>query len=162
MKTIALIFSLVLLASCNDATRTRIGKCRSSNNKLVMCSNTDALKSEEFRKNYYAEISTPIQVGQSQILFKEYAHDSDHDQELVCDLEIAAGKQFSYAFKERKLILRDGISTLTFIRNSGLETDGLLGTWAMQETSGNQVTKTELTFKDLEEIRIKKTCSLKK
>ena len=161
MKNITLFFSLLLLASCNDALRNRAGKCISSNNRSVLCSNSNALKGETFRKKYIAEISSPIIVGQSQIVIKENAEDTDHDQELICDLEISANKQFTYSIENKKLILKDGISTLRFDRISDNGTDELIGTWAMQDRTENTLIVTEVVFKDLEEIRIRKTCNLK-
>ena len=158
MKTIALLFLLAMLASCNDALRTRAGEWRSS---AVLGSNTEALQTAEFRKMYFAEVHFPILTGQSQIIFQENAQDSDFDQEMRCDLDISENKQFNYSFLNGKLLLKDGISTLILSRKGGLTSDGLIGTWQMKDTVGNLQTVTELIFKDLEMIRIKKTCSLK-
>lgn len=111
---------------------------------------------------YIAEITTSLFVGQSQIILKDYAEDSDHDYEMTCNLEVAANKQFSYAFENGKLILKDGIATLRLTRSSGLSSDGLMGTWTMQETVGNLTTVTELVFlNELSELRITKKCNLK-
>lgn len=110
---------------------------------------------------YIAEISTMVEVGQSQIILKDYAEDSDFDSELSCDLQVAANKQFAYAFESGKLILKDGLTHLRFTKSSGFSSDGLIGSWVMQETVGKLTTVTELTFKDLEELTIKKTCNLK-
>ena len=161
MKTITLIFALLVLSSCNDALRTRIGKCKSANNQLVICGTTDALKSEEYRKTYIAEITTSIVVGQSQIILKDSVKDSDHDNELTCDLEISANKQFNYSIENGILFLRDGLSTLSFTRTTGLSSEGLIGTWIMQEKTSKQLTITEVVFRDLEELRITKTCKIK-
>lgn len=161
MKTLSLIFSLLMLASCNDALRTRIGRCRSSSNQAVICNDSNALKTEKFRKMYIAEISTTIEVGQSQIILKDYAEDSDHDWEFSCDLQLSANKQFSYSFESGKLVLKDGMANLRLTKSNGFSSDGLIGTWVMQETVGKVTTVTELTFKDLEELSIKKTCNLK-
>jgi hypothetical protein len=161
MKTLTLFATLLLLTSCNDALRTRKGACKTEAGESVQC-NTDALTTDEARKNYYANISVPVTVGQSQLVMKEHAQDEDHDQELICDLEISAGKQFHYAIENnRKLTLKDNLSTLRFDRTGDTSLEGLLGTWVMQEKVGNVLTITKLTFKTLESITIDKNCKLK-
>jgi hypothetical protein len=161
MKTIFLICTLLLLVSCNDALRNRLGKCRSSTGQPIVCENSNALTTENFRKMYYAQITTSIVVGQSQVILKDYAQNSDFDAEMSCDLEVSANKQFSYAFEKGKLILKDGIVNLRLTRTSGDASDGIVGTWFMSEAVGNVTTETELIFNDLENLRIIKRCNLK-
>ncbi len=158
MKTLTLLISLILLASCNDALRGR-RNCGSATG-ASFC-NEDALKAEDFRKMYIADITTPIVVGQSQFIIKEAAENSDFDKEMSCDLQVSANKQFSYIIDGKKLILKDGITTLRFTRTEGSAADGLVGIWMMRQTVENLVTDTELIFKDLEELHIRKTCNLK-
>ena len=161
MKTLTLLTTLLLLTSCNDALRTRLGACKNADGKSIQC-NTDALTTDDYRKNYYANISVPISAGQSQLVMKEHAQDEDHDQELVCDLEISANKKFIYSIENnKKLTLKDNLSTLRFDRVGDTGLEGLLGTWVMQEKVGNVLTVTKLTFKNLESITIDKNCKLK-
>jgi len=161
MKPVTFIFSLLLLASCNDAMRRPIGTCHSADNQVIQCGTSNALTSEEFQTMYYAEITTPISVGQSQIIIKEAAKDEDSDKDFTCDLDISANKQFNYSLENGNLILKDGISTLILIRKNGADSESLIGSWAMENTVGKVLTKTELIFNHLEEIRIRKTCYLK-
>lgn len=162
MNTSFFILSMLLLASCNETLRTRTGKCLGADNRYVACSSSgDTLSTNQYRKKYIAEVTTPISVGQSQIILKDYAHDSDHDQELTCELEVAKNKQFSYTLQQEKLILTDGLSTLVLSRQSGSKVDSLEGTWSMQEVLDKVQTVTELIFNDLEEVKIRKTCNLK-
>lgn len=138
-----------------------MGQCKNASNQSVLCGETDALTTEDFRKIYYATITVPVTVGQSQLVLNEYAKDDDHDQDYVCDLEISNNKQFNYVIENKKLTLRDGISTLRLDRLSDTGSEGLLGTWIMQERVGKVLTITKLIFKTLEELKIEKTCKLK-
>ena len=160
MKTITLIFALLVLSSCNDALRTRIGKCKSANNQLVICGTQNALKSEDYRNKLIAEITTPIVVGKNRLTLKEEAHDSAFGNEYNCDLDIYS-KQFNYSIENEILSLKDGLSTLTFKRMSGFTSDGIIGEWEMEEKTEHTLYVTQLTFRDLEEVRITKTCNFK-
>lgn len=126
-----------------------------------MCANSDALTATKFRKMYYAQVTTSIVVGQSQLTLNDYAKDIDSDSEMSCELETSANKQFSYTFENGKLILKDGIVILRFIRSDGDGSDGLIGSWIMSETVGKLTTDTELEFNSLEDLRIIKKCNLK-
>jgi hypothetical protein len=166
MKTVTLIFALLILAACNESTRIRPGKCRSGSNQITLCDPSATLKAEvlttaEFRKKYIAEVTTPIAINKSQLILIDQSLDSDHDQELSCDLDISSEKQFTYIIKNDQLILKDGITTLILDRSTGWGNDGLEGTWMMQENSNNVQTVTELIFNNLDEIRIRKTCNLR-
>lgn len=161
MKTIILLITLMFLASCNDAMRTRLGKCRSSDNRAIQCATTDALTTENYRRMYIAQVTTPIIVGQRELILKREIHHADFDNEYVCDLDISANKQFTYTIEDEKLILRDGLATLTLSRTNGPSSAGLVGTWAMEVKKKNALDVTELIFNDLEELRIVKTCHLK-
>lgn len=162
MKVIGLILTLTLFYSCNDTLRTRAKKCIGADNRYIECSSaSDAITSENFRKKYIAEVTVPVEVGQKQLILKEAAGDSDHDQELTCSLEISKDKQFNYAFTNNKLVLTDGLSTLTLIRSNGAYNESLIGSWTMTQEEGKVQTITELIFNDLEEVRIRKVCNLK-
>ena len=162
MKLALFIITLFLVSSCNDVAGTRSSKCIGADNRYVSCSSSgDTLSEESYRKKYIAEVTTQITVGQSQIVLKDYAHDSDFDQELTCELEISKNKQFTYSFEDNKLVLKDGLSTLILTRQNGLTTDNLEGSWTMQEVLGKVQTITEVIFSNLEEVKIRKTCNLK-
>lgn len=162
MKFILLTFSVFFLVSCNDTLRSRVGKCRGADNRFIECSaNQDALSTDVFRKKYIAEVTLPVEVGQSQIIMTEFAQDSDHDQEHTCELEVSEGKKFNYTIQQNKLLLQDGLSTLVFIRTNGNYTKELTGSWSMKEEIGDVQTITEIIFKNLEEIRIRKVCNLR-
>jgi hypothetical protein len=165
MKIVTLLFTLLILAACNESTRIRPGKCRSGSSQITLCNNTELIKAEsltdaEFRKKYIAEVTTPISINDGQLILKDQVLDSDHDQELSCDLDISSEKQFTYAIQNEQLILKDGSTTLVLDRSNGLGNDGLEGTWMMQENSENVQTVTELIFNNMDEIRIRKTCNL--
>ncbi len=166
MKTVTLLFALLILTACNESTRIRPGKCRAGSNQITLCETSetlkvDAIETTEFRKKYIAEITTPISIENSQLILVEQSLDSDHDQELSCDLEISDEKQFTYTIQDEQLILKDGVTTLVLDRSNGWGNDGLEGTWKMQEDSENVQTVTELIFNNLDEIRIRKTCNLR-
>ncbi len=110
---------------------------------------------------YIAGVSTPIIVGQRELILKQQVHHSDYDNEYVCALDIDANKQFTYSIEDEKLILKDGLATLTLSRTNGPSSAGLVGTWAMEEKKKNSLDVTELIFNDLEDVRIVKTCHLK-
>ena len=153
MKTLCFIFCLLLLSACNDGLRTRV-------RPQAIGDGISALSSEVFRKMYIAEVTTPIMVGQSQIILKEAVTDSDHDYEYICDIDVSANKQFSYLIQDEELILKDGISTLIFSRINGSSSKSLLGTWKMKDSSQNVLTVTELIFNTLDDLKIRKTCKL--
>lgn len=154
MKTIYLIFCLFLITSCNDNLRTRVRP-----DALI----GDGLKSpssDVFRKMYIVEISTPVIVGQSQLVFKESAQDIDSDYEFICDIDVSSNKQFHFLIQDNELILKDGISTLIFTRVNGSDTNSLFGSWKMKETTKKVLTVTELIFHTLDDLKIRKTCKL--
>lgn len=153
MKTVSFIFCLFLLSACNDSLRTRV-------RPQAIGDGINALSSEAFRKMYIAEITTPIIVGQSQIILKEAITDSDHDFEYICDIDVAANKQFSYLIQDGELILKDGISTLIFSRLNGSTSKSLLGTWRMKDSTKKVLTVTDLIFNTLDDLKIRKTCKL--
>jgi hypothetical protein len=153
MKTVCFIFCLLLLSACNDSLRTRV-------RPGAIGDGINALSSESFRKMYIAEVTTPIIVGQSQIILKEAIADSDHDYEYICDIDVAANKQFSYLIQDGELILKDGISTLIFTRVNGSTSKSLLGTWRMKDSTKKVLTVTELIFNTLDDLKIRKTCKL--
>ena len=166
MKIVTLLFALLILTACNESTRIRPGKCRSGSSQITLCNNKQMIKADgltdtEFRKKYIAEVTTPISIDDRQLILKDQVLDSDHDQELSCDLDISSEKQFTYSIKNEQLILKDGTTTLVLDRNNGLGNDGLEGTWMMQEDSENVQTVTELIFNNMDEIRIRKTCNLR-
>ena len=166
MKIVTLLFALLILTACNESSRVRPGKCRSGSNQITLCETSetlkvDALTTTEFRKKYIAEVTTPITIEKSQLILVDQSLDSDHDQELSCDLDISDEKQFTYSIKDEQLILKDGVTTLVLDRSNGWGNDGLEGTWKMEEDSGNVQTVTELIFNNLDEIRIRKTCNLR-
>lgn len=163
MKRLTLILiSLFSLTACNDALRTRIGQCQSADGKKVACAiSGDALSVDEYRKMYIAEVSVPIIVGTTQLILNEDAHDLDKDNELICELDVAKETQFNYTISKGVLTLRNGITLLQLSRSNGSSSDGLMGTWAMTETTKTTQTITELTFTDLENVKIRKVCNLK-
>ena len=158
MKTITFLITLLFLASCNDAMRTRLGKCRSSNNRAIQCGTTDALTTENYRIMNIAEVTTPIVVGEKQLVLIDQVQDVDFNQEFICELDISANKKFSYRLEGDKLTLKDGFATLSLSRTNGPTSGGLLGTWAMEEKTKNGLDVTELILQNLEEIRIRKKC----
>jgi hypothetical protein len=165
MKIVTLLFTLLILAACNESTRIRPGKCRPGSSQITLCNNTEAIKAEvstdaEFRKKYIAEVTTAISIDDRQLILKDQVLDSDHDQELSCDLDISSEKKFTYSIKNEQLILKDRTTTLVLDRSNGLGNDGLEGTWMMKEDSENVQTITELIFNNMDEIRIRKTCNL--
>jgi hypothetical protein len=153
MKTVCFIFCLLLLSACNDSLRTRV-------RPQAIGDGINALSSEGFRKMYIAEVTTPIIVGQSQMILKEAITDSDFDFEYICDIDVAANKQFSYIIQDGELILKDGISTLIFTRLNGSTSKSLLGTWRMKDSTKKVLTVTELIFNTLDDLKIRKTCKL--
>jgi hypothetical protein len=153
MKTVCFIFCLLLLSACNDSLRTRV-------RPQAIGDGINALSSEGFRKMYIAEVTTPIIVGQSQMILKEEITDSDFDFEYICDIDVAANKQFSYIIQDGELILKDGISTLIFTRLNGSTSKSLLGTWRMKDSTKKVLTVTELIFNTLDDLKIRKTCKL--
>lgn len=163
MKHLLLIISLFTLASCNDALRTRVGKCSTADNRFVECAKSgDALSTDEdARKRYIAEVTIPIVIGKSQLILNEDAHDIDEDDELICELDVAKGTQFNYTIQGGKLILRNGITLLTLTKTNGSSSDGILGTWSMSESEKKVKTITELQFTNHEEVRMRKVCDLK-
>lgn len=163
MKYLFLLVSLFTLASCNDALRTRVGKCQTEDNRFVECANSgDALTADDdARKRYIAEVTIPIIIGKSQLILNEDGHDIDDDSELTCELDVAKGTQFDYSFQGGKLILRNGITLLTLTKTNGSTSNGIIGTWAMAEVGKKVKTTTELQFHNLEEVRIRKVCDLK-
>jgi hypothetical protein len=44
---------------------------------------------------------------------------------------------------------------------SGFSSDGIVGEWEMEEKTEHTLNVTQLTFRDLEEVRITKTCNFK-
>ena len=166
MKIVLLLFALLILSACNESTRIRPGKCRSGSSQITLCNSKEMIKADgvtdaEFRKKYIAEVTTPISIDDRQLILKEQVLDSDHDQELSCDLDISSEKKFTYSIKNEQLILKDATTTLLLDRSNGLGNDGLEGTWTMQEDSENVQTVTELIFNNMDEIRIRKTCNLR-
>ena len=76
-------------------------------------------------------------------------------------IKIRSTNYINYSIENGILFLRDGLSTLSFTRTNGLSSEGLIGTWIMQEKTSKQLTITEVVFRDLEELRITKTCKIK-
>lgn len=153
MKTVYFIFCLLLLSACNDSLRTRI-------RPQAIGDGINGLSTEVFRKMYIAEVSIPIIVGQGQMILQEAVRDSDYDSEYICDIDVAADKQFTYLIQDGELILKDGISTLILSRISGPTSKSVIGTWRMKDASKNALTETELIFNTLDELKIRKTCKL--
>ena len=154
MKTVCFIFCLLLLSSCNDSLRTRVRP------QALLGDGLTAINGDVFRKMYIAEVSTPIIVGQAQIIFKKAVQDVDSDFEYICDIDVSSNKQFNYLIQDGELILKDGISTLILTRVNGSTTNSLIGSWKMKETTKNVITVTELIFNTLDDLKIRKTCKL--
>ncbi len=116
------------------------------------------------RKQYFAEINVQVAVDQNKLVWNSDAKDKDYDSEFSCDLSVINGANFLYKIKRRHLktvlTLKDDNSTLIFIKTKGSREDGLIGTWSLTENSQAIQTITELTFKNLEEVNVLKTCNL--
>lgn len=110
---------------------------------------------------YIAEVTIPISVGKSQIIFNESASNSDADNAYSCDLSVDGGKKFNYSFQYGSLILRDGMSNLVLTKANGSTSDNLINTWKMVSKTEEEEVTTELIFLDAEELRIRKTCKVK-
>lgn len=154
-----LLFTLILssFVSCNDVPLRRTSPCKNDFGKSIVCA--DALTSE-YRKMYIAEVTVNADIGEESLRFTETDKDEERDQDYSCELDVAAGTQFSYKITENVLVLKSGLTSLRFNKTSGKGRDGLIGTWTQEETVAKASVKTELIFNDLEEIRLRKTCKI--
>src|SRR6476660_2836054 len=97
MKSVLFILTLLAITGCSDQMRTRLPNTASNQG--------DALTTDQdtFRKMYIAEVTVPVKIGQTQIVLDGTATDTDHDQELTCELDVAKGTQFNYVISKGQL-----------------------------------------------------------
>ena len=155
---------LTMLTACNDAQRNRLSNCKNENGKMIACS-SNALTIDEtiYRKQYIAQVNVPVSVGQNTLTLNDSEYNEDYDQDYNCNVDVARGTKFSFTIKDNKLTLKNNLATLILVKTDRLSTDGLLGTWKMEAPESTKVDAiTEMNFMELTEVRIKKTCNLKK
>ena len=156
---------LTMLAACNDAQRNRLSTCKNNYGKAIACAESNALTVGEtvYRKQYIAQVNVPVSVGQNTLTLNDSEYNEDFDQDYNCNLDVARGTKFSFTVTNNKLTLKNNLATLILIKTDRLSTDGLIGTWKMESPETTKVDAiTEMNFMDLNEVRIKKTCNLKK
>lgn len=154
---------LTMLTACNDAQRNRLSSCKNVNGKMIACSNSLSVDETAYRKQYIAQVNVPVTVGQNALTLNDSEYSEDFDQDYNCNVDVARGTKFSFSISDNKLTLKNNIATLILVKTDRLSTDGLLGTWKMESAETTKVdTITEMNFMDLNEVRIKKTCNLKK
>lgn len=163
MKTFFILSLLTLLTSCNDARRNRLSDCRNEFGKLIACVDAYTVDETAYRKQYIAQVYVPVSIGQSTIVFNDSETDADFDQDYNCNVDVARGTKFNFTIEKSKLILKNSINSLTLVKTDRLSTSDILGTWRIEGAETNKVdTITEMVFMDLNEVRIKKVCNLKK
>jgi hypothetical protein len=165
MKTFSILFMFSMLAACNDAPRNRLSNCKNEYGKMIACSTSNALMAGEtvYRKQYIAQATVPVSVGQNALTFNDSEYNEDYDQDYNCNLDVARGTKFNYSITNNKLTLKNSLATLVLVKTDRLSEDGLLGAWQMQSAETTKVDAvTEMVFMDHDEVRIKKVCNLKK
>lgn len=161
MKLLLFLLTLFIITGCSDKMRTRLGNCATADDSKAQCGSGDALTADNYRKEYKAQVTINISLGQKQLILDESAENEDFDQDYSCHLKVVQGTTFEYQITDGELILRNGITSLTFKKATGSTSDSILTTWTRSETVKKALVVTELEFLNKEVLHMKQNCFLK-
>lgn len=163
MKLFSILFILTMITACNDASRNRLSACKNSTGKAIVCSEAYSIDATTYRKQYIAQVTVPVTVGQTSLALNDSEYSEDFDQDYNCNVDVSRGTKFTYTVTDTTLTLKNNLASLKLIKVDRLATPGLIGTWRMEAAETTKIDAiTEMVFMDLNEVRIKKVCNLKK
>lgn len=155
MKNLLFLLSAFLLISCQDSLRTRLPP-------VAKDGSTTPLKNDEFRARSFAEVRINILATDMRINFLDSDSDYDTDPENPCSLEVENGVRFDYSIVGNKLTLTNSLTTMSYKKVDDSYTTGLIGTWSTTQQKGKFVTEVQLIFHNIDDLSIRKVCSVLK